>query len=179
MKQNASAPRRRARLAGAMVLLGTLAAACGGDPHGQPRLTGGTATLEELGDAVWTALVREDIAALDLLRLSELEHNELVWPEQTPAREASAAANLDHWWSNIQVRNRAAVMDLLRRHGGSDGTLEGVECVGETREYASFQALTDCRLLVRDAERREAVEAFRYVIRMDGRHKVVRYYEDQ
>ena len=176
MHHNAMTRPRLSRLAGTLLLLAPLAG-CGAEPDREPRLTGGTETLDELGHAVWDAIVREDTAALDRLRLSQFEHNELVWPEQPAAREPSAATNLDLWWNNIQLRNAAAVRDLLREHGGSDRALAGVECAGETREYASFQALGGCRLLVRGPEGPETVEAFRYVIRMDGRHKVVRFYE--
>lgn len=166
-------------LGGALVLVGTLAGGCAEEPAGAPRLDGGTETLDELGAAVWDAIVRQDPAALNALRLTEYEHNELVWPEQPAASEPTAAANLELWWQNIQVRNRAGMEQLLRDYGGSDRALKGVACTDDPRRYATYQALAGCRLLL-DAEGGvQQVEAFRYVIRMDGVHKVLRYYEGE
>ncbi|MBW3552355.1 MAG: hypothetical protein KY466_02530 [Gemmatimonadetes bacterium] len=164
---------------GALVLLGFLIGGCGKDSAAAPRLTDGEPSIQALGAAVWNAVIARDTAALDRLRLSEYEHNELVWPEQPGSREPSAAANLDLWWNNIQVRNRAAVQDLLRKHAGSPSRVAGVECRGGVLEFATFEALTGCRLLLSGPEGPWAVEAFRHVLRMDGRHKVVRYYGDE
>lgn len=152
---------------------------CDGAPEAAaPRLEGGAPTLEALGAAVWAGLTAGDTAALEGLRLSEHEHNDLVWPEQPAAQEPSAAQSLDFWWENIQLRNRAALTELLRAHGGSELALEAVECPGEPRSYASFRALTDCRLVLTGPGGRRRLQAFRHVIVMDGRHKVVRY-DDQ
>ena len=176
---NSTRPASRLRLAGALLLLGTLAGGCAEEPTGDPRFSGGTETLGDLGEAVWDALVRRDTATLEALRLTEREHNELVWPEQPAASEPTAAANLDLWWQNIQNRNRAAMDDLLRKHGGSDRQLRGVACIEDPRQFESYRALAGCRLLLETASGVQQVEAFRYVIEMDGVHKVLRYYEDQ
>lgn len=154
-----------------------LTMACG-QPGGS-RLEEGAATLDELGRAVWTAIVQQDTAALDRLRLSEFEHNELVWPEQDASRP-EAGFPLDQAWQNIQLRNRAARTDLVHAFGDSIDRLVDTRCEGQPRRYRTFLALTDCQLVLESAgggQRR--VQAFRYVIRMDGRHKVVRYYANE
>lgn len=172
-------PGRARACARALLFLGALAACANGTTTAGPRLTHGTPTLHALGSAVWSAIAGRDTAALERLRLTEYEHNELVWPEQPAAREPSAAASLDLWWENIQRRNRAAQADLLAAHGGSGLTLRAVECVGEPQYHETFTALTDCRLVLEGPTGPFRVEAFRYVIRMDGVHKVVRYYGDE
>lgn len=157
-------------------------AGCGPSDAGAaaaPRLAGGTATIEGLGEQVWGALVAGDTAGLEALRLTRREHDELVWPEQPAARQPSATANLGFWWDNIQTRNGAAVDDLIRSHRGSTARLVATRCAGEPRRYETFQALTDCHLVLEDGDgSARRVRAFRHVILMDGRHKLVRYYDE-
>lgn len=166
-------------LLGALVAIAACGPADAGTADDTPGLQGGTATLEELGATIWSALIVEDTAVLESLRLTRAEHDELVWPEQPAAREPSASANLDLWWSNIETRNRAALADLGRTFRGSTARLAGTRCSGEPRQYSTYQALTDCQLTLEledGSERR--VQAFRYAILMDGRLKVVRYYSE-
>lgn len=172
-------PGRARACARALLLLGALGGCADGTTTTGPRLTHGAPTLEALGSTVWRAIVARDTAALERHRLTEYEHNELVWPEQPAAREPSAAASLDFWWQNIQRRNRAALDDLLAAYDASGLTLRAVECVGEPRHYETFTALTECRLVVEGSTGPLHVEAFRYAIRMDGVHKVLRYYGDK
>jgi hypothetical protein len=180
MYQPTAGPRPPARtLAGACLLLGAIAACGDGPSTAEPRLTGGAPTLEELGSGVWNGIVARDAAALERLRLTEFEHNQLVWPEQSAAQEPSAAANLDFWWQNIQLRNRAALDDLFAVYGGATLALRDVECIGDPQAYESFTALTDCRLTLDGPTGPFRVEAFRYVVRMGGAHKVLRYYGDE
>ena len=173
----------RTILALAVQVVALAAGGCGdaaGTPAASPRLEDGAPELRELGSAVWRAITDADTATLRQLRLSEHEHNELVWPEQPAAREPSAAANLDLWWQNIRNRNRAALEDLLARYTGSALQYDGVECQGEPRQYPSYSALTDCVLLLKnDRDEVRRLQAFRYVIEMDGAYKVVRYYGDE
>ena len=142
-----------------------------------PRLSGGPSSLDSLGSRVWAAIAARDTVVLETLRLSEHEHNEHVWPEQPAAANASANEALDYWWQNVEVRNEAAVADLLDAHGGSDARLVDTRCEGGPRGYASYRALTECYLLTKDraGDERE-VRAFRYVVEMDGEFKAVRYY---
>lgn len=149
-----------------------------GDPD-VSRLENGAATLDELGRGVWTAIVQQDTAALDRLRLSEYEHNVLVWPEQDASRP-EAGFPLDQAWHNIQLRNRAARTGLVHAFRDSIDRLVDTRCDGQPRRYRTFLALTDCQLVLETADGGERrVQAFRYVIRMDGRHKVVRYYANE
>ena len=154
----------------------SVAVSCADAPDPEPRLDHGAPTVEALAQEVWAALVASDTATLDRLRLSEREHNELVWPEQPAAAQPAAAAQLDEWWANIERRNRASLGTLLDAFAGSSLDLAGGECRGEPRRYASYEALTGCVLLLDGPAGSREVEAFRYVIRMDGVHKVVRYY---
>ena len=166
----------------AIAVISALLVASGCDTAGasaaaDPRLTGGANSLDSLGSRVWAAIAARDTAALEALRLSEHEHNEYVWPEQPAAASTSAGNALDYWWQNIEVRNQAAVSDLLEAHGGSVARLTDTRCEGEPRKYASYVALTECYLVTRDGAGNEReVRAFRYVVSMDGQYKAVRYY---
>lgn len=156
-----------------------LVAGCGdGDLAVEPRLSGAAPTVDSLGAAVWAGLVTGDTAALRQLRLSEAEHNEIVWPEQPAAKQPSAQENLDFWWRNIEVRNRAALDNLFTRFRGSAMEFLAVDCPGEARSYDSFRALTGCVLVLAGQDGPARVAAFRYVIEMDGVYKLVRYYDE-
>ncbi|HSH46045.1 MAG TPA: hypothetical protein VK966_09325 [Longimicrobiales bacterium] len=170
--------RERARGGAAVLLLGLLGGlACEPTEARTPRLAGGTATLESLGQEVWAALVAADTGTLNRLRLDRGEHDGHVWPEQPAARSASAGDHLDLWWRNIETRNDAAVAELTRRFRGSEATLVETRCGEEPLRYETYEALTDCRLVLEAPDgTRTGVEAFRHVVRMDGVYKVVRYY---
>lgn len=172
--------RERARGAAAVLLLGLLGASgCEPTQDRAPRLAGGTATLESLGQEVWAALEVGDTATLNRLRLDRGEHDGHVWPEQPAARSSSAEDHLDLWWRNIETRNDAAVAGLTRRFRGSGAALVETRCGEEPLRYATYEALTDCRLVLEAPDgTRAGVEAFRHVVRMDGVYKVVRYYDE-
>lgn len=154
-------------------------AGCDGGPERAPRITGGAPSLDALGQEAWTALVAGDTAGLRRLRLTEREHNELVWPE-LPASASEAGFPVDFAWQNIRTRNAAAVADLLAVFGGSGARLLDTRCAGSAESYATFRILRECGLVLEwedGTERR--LEAFRHVLEMDGRYKIFRYYSDE
>lgn len=165
------------RWAAVTLLAAALAAAgCRPEPAAEPRLTHGATSLEALGDSVWRAIVAGDAPTLTRMRVTEYEHNQLMWPEM-PASAPEANFPVEMAWQNIQTRNRAALADLGSAYGGSDLQLEETRCHGDPRAFGSFEALTGCVLhLTGPGGEPHRLEAFRYVVVMDGRYKVVRYY---
>lgn len=140
-------------------------------------LSGSVSSLEELATEVLAGLASADTSRLEAVRLTEREHNELVWPE-LPAGRPGSNFPVDVAWRNITQRNRAALDALFPVYGGHDLELVDVECRGETQVFESFRVRTDCRVtLERDGETLPPQELFKDVLVWDGQHKIFRYYE--
>lgn len=181
MSRHAPAALPGLRLLG--LALGVLLGGCaesGAAPAEPPRgvITGGAASLEELADGVVGGLVEGDTAALAGYRVTEHEHNELLWPEFPIARQ-DPPFPVDLAWENLEVQNAGALHRLLPRFAGRAVRLDSVECPGGEEAYPSFTVLHDCRIwLVEAGGRRRVTQPFKSVVVRDGHFKVVRYRHD-
>lgn len=138
------------------------------------------ASLDGLAAAILDALSREDVAALEAVRLTELEHNEVVWPE-LPASAPELAFPVDFAWSNIQARNQSALARIDDYYRGRKLTLVGAECRGEKQIFDTFDVLTDCWVSFK-ADRQSTIyeaQVFKDVVVRRGGLKIFRYYDEQ
>ena len=140
-------------------------------------MIGSASSLDELAAEVLAGLTSADTSRLDAVRLTEVEHNELVYPELPAARpENNHPAGLA--WSNITARNRSALRRLLPEFEGRTTELIDVECRGPTRAFASFVVHTDCWVTLRaDGGAERTLQLFKDVLDWDGELKIFRYYE--
>lgn len=144
--------------------------------EGGSPLPGAAGSLEELGETAWVALQRQDTATMRLLRLTEREHNEMVWPE-LPASAPEANFPVDFAWQNIQTRDRAALGVLLSPEFRlRSAEYRAVECLGVTQRFESFRVLTDCHILLWSAGGPVRHQLFKDVLVMGGGYKIFRYY---
>ena len=178
---------RRARFPVAgLVLVVTALAGCGSAQASSDvvdaslRLAGAQPTLEALGRQVLQGLVRQDASALEAVRLTEREHNEVVWPE-LPASAPEINYPVDYAWTNIQNRNRRAQDRLFPIFADRVFGFQAVECRGPTEEFETFSVLTDCWMVfVVDARpERWEIQAFKDVLVRGGGYKVFRYYDEE
>jgi hypothetical protein len=143
------------------------------------RLGHSVSTVEVLGDLVLRSLVAQDTLALERLRLTEHEHNEVVWPE-LPASRPEVNYPVDMAWENIERRNRVGRKRQMAAMRGRRVSYRGVNCRGETSRFASFEVYTDCVVLFVDADgdpdRLLRVQAFKDVLSRGGGLKIFRYY---
>lgn len=141
-------------------------------------MPGSVASLAGLADSAWAALLRGDTSAMERLRLSEYEHNTLVWPE-LPAARARIGYPVDLAWQNIQIRSAAARSRLLARYAVSGPMLRGVQCEGE-QHFQTFSVITGCYLQLADSAGRSVsrFQLFKDVLVRNGEHKIFRYYFD-
>lgn len=157
-----------------VLLVGLAAAAgCGGQPF-----PGSAESLDELGRGIVEAFREDDREALETFRLTETEHNTIVWPE-LPASRGEFAFPLDLAWRNIQLRNRRAIPragGVLRRAEPLE--FESVECLGETRTFDSFVVHTDCHTRFRARGRLYRIQLFKDVLERNGGLKIFRYYDE-
>jgi hypothetical protein len=140
---------------------------------------GSASALLEVGEGAVAALTRDDEPALEALRLSAHEHNDVVWPE-LPASDPALNVPLDWVWGDIETRNRAALGLLRPLFRGHVVEVLGVECMGATQEFETFRVHTDCWVTLRDPEWGDArIQLFRDVLERGGGFKIFRYYDSQ
>jgi hypothetical protein len=140
---------------------------------------GSAASLDDLGRGVLEALAAGDSAALEDFRLSEAEHNDVVWPE-LPASAPEVSFPVDMAWLNIHMRNRSALVRISPFYEGRSPTYGTTECRGDTERFETFDVLTDCWVLFEidgDAGRLEA-QLFKDVLVRGGGYKIFRYYDE-
>ena len=119
-----------------------------------------------------------DVRRLERIRLTEYEHNQLVYP-QLPASAPEVNHPADLAWANIQRRNDRARGRLLASYRGHGLSLLGIECRAEPEYFPSFRVLRDCWVsFTVDREPVDPVQLFRYILDWDGQHKIFRYYDD-
>lgn len=162
-----------------MVLCAALAA-CGREADGaQGGLRGGAPSVEALGQAVVAALAAGDTAALERLRTTEREHDEVLWPHFPVARQDTTAATRAFAWENIQLRNAGAVQEWTAAFRGRAVRYDETRCTGPVEEYGPFSILRGCSVLVTDEAqgRQYALRPFDRIVRMNGTHKLIRYVE--
>jgi hypothetical protein len=142
------------------------------------RFPGSTQTLDGLGRTVLGALAASDTTTLAALRLTEQEHNEVVWPE-LPASSPEVNFPIDFAWTNIELRDRRSITRLLPIFGGLEAGFLTVQCRGGTQTFETFHVLTDCWTLFELEEREGPFEAqlFKDVLVRGGGHKIFRYYD--
>jgi hypothetical protein len=141
---------------------------------------GSAVSLDRLGEDVLDALVLGDVSGLERFRLTESEHNDVVWPE-LPASAPEVNFPLDYAWANIENRNRRALGRIAGLLRGEDLRFGRVECRGATESFETFEVLTDCWVVFERRGDREAYEMqiFKDVLVRGGGYKIFRYYDEQ
>lgn len=140
---------------------------------------GAARNLEELGRVVLQALKAEDREALEAVRLTEAEHNEVVYPE-LPAARAANPFPVELAWENIQLRNARAlrrVGDWYRRR--PTATYRGTHCAGGTQSFDSFEVLTDCIQSFEVEGQVYEAQLYKDILIRGGGYKIFRYYDDR
>lgn len=162
----------------ALLLAGGCQGPGGTAQAGEPPFPGAASSLEELGSAVLAALTAGDTLALGAVRLTEEEHNEVIWPE-LPAGRPGANFPVELAWENITLRNRRDLTRSLSWFRGRTAGFRTVECRGDTEKFASFFVLTDCYIVFDTAaEGRLEAQVFKDVVVRNGGYKIFRYYEE-
>lgn len=170
-----------------VVLAGAGCSASDGGSDGGPAVTesaelrfpGSTETIDGLGRTVLEALTVSDTMTLAALRLTEREHNEVVWPE-LPAARPEVNFPIDFAWTNIELRDRRSLTRLLPVFDGLEARFRTVQCRGAKQTFATFEVLTDCWTIF-DVEGREGpfeAQLFKDVLVRGGGHKIFRYYDE-
>ena len=151
------------------------ATACGGE---RP-FHGSAGSLDELGREVLSAFEQGDREALESFRLTETEHNTVVWPE-LPAARGPSPFPVDLAWQNIQLRNARALPRVAQTLRATQPLeFENVVCVGETEPFETFVVHTDCLTRFVARGRPYSVQLFKDVLERNGGLKIFRYYDEE
>ena len=162
-----------------VVLSCLLAGACKSpQAPGELAFAGSSGSMEELAREALSGLAASDAELLNRLRLTEAEHNEVVWPE-LPASAPEIGFPVDLVWRNIELRSSAALDRIGGWFRSNAVRYQVTECRGATQEFATFQVHTDCWVLFLTI-RGELLEAqlFKDVLERDGGFKIFRYYDE-
>ena len=163
----------------AVVLFCLSAGACEKSQRpGELAFPGSAPSVEALARDALHGLAQSNAVLLEGLRLTESEHNEVVWPE-LPASAPEIGFPVDFAWRNIRLRNSAALRRIGRWFRSNPVRYQAVECRGATREFVTFRVHTDCWVLFLTI-RGELLEAqlFNDVLERDGGFKIFRYYDE-
>lgn len=145
---------------------------------GSLRFDGSAPSLDALGREVLTSLSRANTTRLEGYRLSEHEHNDVVWPE-LPASAPEVNFPMDYAWSNIENRNRKGLVRIIPRFADRALAFREVQCRGETERFVSFAVRTDCWVVFVTGDTLEEweVQVFKDVLERGDGFKVFRYYD--
>jgi hypothetical protein len=143
------------------------------------RFPGSASSMSALGRTVLTALTRADRGTLEAFRLTERQHNDVVWPE-LPASAPDLNFPVDYAWQNIENRNARGLERIIPLYEGRVVSFRRLECRGESEQFTTFEVLTDCWLVFGygDAGLFEA-QIFKDVLARGGGYKIFRYYDDE
>jgi len=139
------------------------------------ELTGGAASLEDLGKALLAALTAKDQNALDGLRVTKHEFRVICWPEFPESRPITNIT-LDDAWMMAAAQSHAGSVRTVGLYGGRDLELLDVQ-TSEPFAYRNFTRYSGVVLLARDRNSREIIHlAFApSVIERHGRFKALLY----
>ena len=142
------------------------------------RFPGSAASLGELGTKSLEAFVAGDSATLAGFRLTEEEHNGVVFPE-LPAGRPEVNYPVDLAWQNIELRNGRSLARQMAWFADRLLVVHRTVCQGGTQAFRTFVVHTDCWIYFEDSEEGELrIQLFKDVVERGGGFKVFRYYDD-
>ena len=137
-------------------------------------------SLDGLGRAVLAGLTQGERASVERHRLTEHEHNDVIWPE-LPASAPEVNFPLDYAWQNIQSRHRRSLARTRATLEGRNAAFRSVDCRGETQSFETFEVHTDCWVVfdLTDRGERFEVQLFKDVVARGGGYKYFRLYDEE
>jgi hypothetical protein len=155
----------------AVVAFVATAACRSGEP---PRLQGGTRSVEGLVEQFVEALNRGDTAAMHRLRVTEWEHNTLLWPE-FPASRPELNMPVEFAWFNLSKRSVRDAARLARQYRNAGIRPVATTCRKQIQQYATFEVHGDCVVTLVDkfGVRHRDAQLFGSLVKMDGRFKII------
>ena len=147
-------PRTRARLLAALLVVSALArTAPVSFAATERKLHDGAASIDELVNHFLDALAKKDGKALRGLRVDREEYIDLILrgnvPVGAPLRDWPDGVN-EYWWSMLHTKSAYWEANILAGLGGHHYRLKHVEYAKGTKQYATYTAYKQLRLVVED-----------------------------
>lgn len=148
-----------------------ITAACG---TGESRLKNGARSIDELVSRYLEAVADRDTAAMHALRLSEYEHNEILWPE-LPASRPEFNMPITFAWENLNLHSHRDANRVLADFSDRHIEIERVDCRKGVTEYPTLKVHGDCWIIGRDGRTgiREEFKLFGSIVESEGRYKII------
>jgi hypothetical protein len=148
-----------------------MATACS---SGTSRLQNGARSIDQLVSEYMEAVVAGDTAAMHALRLSEYEHNEILWPE-LPASRPEFNMPIAFAWENLNLHSRRDANRVLADFSDRHIEIERVDCRKGVTEYPTLKVHGDCWIIGRDGRTgiREEFKLFGSIVESEGRYKII------
>jgi hypothetical protein len=150
------------------------AAACGSTDAG-PRLEGGYRSMNSLVEHYLEAVEAGDTARMNAMRVTEYEHNELLWPS-FPASRPEFNMPIDFAWQNLDRHSRRDAARVAHDYAGEDLTLLNISCHEGVTEYETFRVHGNCWLMLEEYP--AEVKMLGSIVEMGGRFKLIGIVED-
>lgn len=108
------------------------------------------------------------------LRLSEYEHNNILWPEM-PASRPEFNMPIEFAWENLNLRSRRDANRVVSEYGDRHIEMERVDCKKGVTEYETLTVYGDCWIVGRDPKtgERNEFKLFGSIVEAEGRYKIV------
>lgn len=140
---------------------------------GERRLLHAATSIEDLVRHVLAAVEAADMNGLTELRITEREHNELVWPE-LPARDHNV--QLDFAWDMLDTRSHTNQGRAIGTWHGKGLEFVAVRFERGIERYRTFAAHRGTVVSARTAAGEEVELRFiGSILELDGQFKVVSY----
>lgn len=144
-------------------------------PEHDYELTGGSRSLEQLGDALLAGIQQADASMLFEQRINEDEFGTVLWPEFPQSRPYLKIPLWEAWGFN-HAKGISGIEAALQAYGHRKLQLEEIG-FQEVREFRNFKMLEDVRIVARDLDSGEVVELkiLPAVVECKGRFKALNF----
>lgn len=160
---------------GGVLAIAILAGACS-DMASDSPLQSARKSPEALAEAALAAVAANDAEALDALRVTRAEYEQLLWP-LLPDREQMP---FSFAWGITQPRSRKARSRVLGQFGGVEFELLSVELGDDVEAYPGLTLYREARMRVRRADTGEegVFPLMDVIVEMGGGWKFLNFDED-
>ncbi len=144
-------------------------------------LSGGAPSIDALMEAFLAALAKQDVAALNSLRLTKDEYQRIIVPGTVPPGSTPRTVSpiVDkHFWEMLDFKSDRYVEVLLQRYGGKKFNRGEVRFTKPAQQYDWYNAWGETRQVATDANGIEYLVTSGWIAEVGGRFKFISYQWD-
>ena len=153
----------------------------GHSPDPPITVSGGAPSIDALMEAFLAALEKQDVAALNSLRLTKDEYQGIIVPGTVPPGSAPrrVSAIVDkHFWEMLDFKSDRYVEVLLQRYGGKKFNRGEVRFTKPAQHYDWYNAWGETRQVATDVEGTEHLVTSGWIAEVRGQYKFISFQWD-